>query len=192
MARKKTITKDQILNAAYEVVATEGFSKFTARNIANKMKCSTQPIYLEFKNMDDLKEELFERIHQYLAEEVFPVVHTKNTIVDLALNYIHFATNESKLYRALYLEEYGGGKRMQEFSYKYFFNVVKKDPDYANLTDEEINSLHMGTWIVATGIAALMTSGIIHPTDEQIEQLMKDAIAQIMESGKLINIDNEE
>ena len=38
---KKTITKEQILTAAYEVVATEGFSKFTARNIANKMKCST-------------------------------------------------------------------------------------------------------------------------------------------------------
>lgn len=192
MARKKTITKDQILNAAYEVVATEGFSKFTARNIANKMKCSTQPIYLEFKNMDDLKEELFERIHQYLAKEVFPVVHTENTIVDLALNYIHFATNESKLYRALYLEEYGGGKRMQEFSYKYFFKVVKKDDAYANLTDADINSLHMGTWIVATGIAALMTSGIIHPTDEQIEQLMKDAIDQIIERDEPIDIDNEE
>jgi hypothetical protein len=33
----------------------------------------------------------------YLAKEVFPVKHTGNTIVDLALNYIHFATSESKL-----------------------------------------------------------------------------------------------
>ncbi len=45
MARKKPLRKEQILTVAYEVVATEGFSKFTARNIANKMKCSTQPIY---------------------------------------------------------------------------------------------------------------------------------------------------
>ncbi|MEG3032447.1 MAG: TetR/AcrR family transcriptional regulator, partial [Enterococcus sp.] len=30
MARKKTITRDQILNAAYDVVATDGFSRFTA------------------------------------------------------------------------------------------------------------------------------------------------------------------
>ncbi|ALS03178.1 TetR family transcriptional regulator [Enterococcus silesiacus] len=190
MARKKTITKDQILNAAYEVVATEGFSKFTARNIATKMKCSTQPIYLEFKNMDDLKEELFEKIHQYLAKEVFPVTHTGNTIVDLALNYIHFAKNESKLYRALYLEEYGGGKRMQEFSYSYFSNAVKQDPDYKKLKDTEINSLHMGTWIVATGIAALMTSGIIRPTDQQIERLMKEAIDQILERNEPIDIDS--
>lgn len=190
MARKKTITKDQILNAAYEVVATEGFSKFTARNIATKMKCSTQPIYLEFKNMDDLKEELFEKIHQYLAKEVFPVMHTGNTIVDLALNYIHFAKNESKLYRALYLEEYGGGKRMQEFSYSYFSNAVKKDPEYEKLNDMEINSLHMGTWIVATGIAALMTSGIIRPSDQQIERLMREAIDQILERTEPIDIDS--
>jgi AcrR family transcriptional regulator len=62
MARKKTITRDQILNAAYEVVAKEGFSRFTARNIAAKMKCSTQPIYLEFKNMDELKKVLVKEI----------------------------------------------------------------------------------------------------------------------------------
>lgn len=190
MARKKTITKDQILNAAYEVVATEGFSKFTARNIATKMNCSTQPIYLEFKNMDDLKEALFEKIHRYLAKEVFPVTHTGNTIVDLALNYIHFAKNESKLYRALYLEEYGGGKRMQEFSYSYFSSAVKQDSDYEKLNDIEINSLHMGTWIVATGIAALMTSGIIRPTDQQIDYLLRETIDQILERNKPIDIDS--
>lgn len=36
MARKKTITREQILAAAYEVAATDGFTRFTARNIANK------------------------------------------------------------------------------------------------------------------------------------------------------------
>ncbi|MBL1230772.1 TetR/AcrR family transcriptional regulator [Enterococcus sp. BWB1-3] len=188
MARKKTITKDQILNAAYDVVATEGFSKLTARNIAAKMKCSTQPIYLEFENMDDLKEALFDKIHSYLSTEVFPEKHTGNTIIDLALNYIHFAKKESKLYRALYLEEYGGGQRMQEFSYNYFSSAVKKDPKYAELTDKQINSLHMGTWIVATGVASLMTSGIIHPTDEQIEELMKESVETTLERNVFIDI----
>ncbi|MGK0552334.1 TetR/AcrR family transcriptional regulator [Enterococcus faecalis] len=189
MARKKTITKEQILNAAYEVVATEGFSKFTARNIANKMKCSTQPIYLEFKNMDDLREALFKKIHNYLAKEIFPVKHTGNTIVDLALNYIHFAASESKLFRALYLEEYGGGQKMQEFSYNYFSEAVKEDEQYTNLNDEQIDSLHLGTWVVATGIAALMSSGIIHPSDQQIERLMQDSIDGILEKDHPIELD---
>lgn len=101
MARKKTITKDQILNAAYEVVTAEGFSRFTARNIANKMDCSTQPIYLEFKNMDDLKRALLERIYQHLENDIYPEEHTGKPIVDLALNYIQFANKEKKLYRSI-------------------------------------------------------------------------------------------
>lgn len=74
MARKKTITREQILAAAYEVAATDGFTRFTARNIANKMNCSTQPIYLEFKNMDDLRQALFEQIYDHLQYEVFTVL----------------------------------------------------------------------------------------------------------------------
>ena len=95
MARKKTITRDQILKAAYEVVATEGFTRFTARNIAAKMKCSTQPIYLEFKNMDDLKSALINQIYDYLATEVFPIERRGDVIVDLTLNYIGFANKEN-------------------------------------------------------------------------------------------------
>ncbi|MBO0483052.1 TetR/AcrR family transcriptional regulator [Candidatus Enterococcus courvalinii] len=189
MARKKTITREQILAAAYEVVATEGFSRFTARNIASKMKCSTQPIYLEFKNMDDLKTELFEQIYSYLSNEVFPVEHTGHKIIDLAYNYIHFANSEKRLYRSLYLDEYGGGEAMQEFSYNYFTDAVKQDAAYANLSKEQIESLHNGTWIVATGIAALMSSGIIHPTDVQIEKLIQDSIDAILVQEEPIKVD---
>ena len=100
MPRKKTITREQILKAAHEVVASEGFSKFTARNIATKMKCSTQPIYLEFKNMDDLKQTLIQDIFDYLSTEVFTREVTGNKLVDFGLNYIDFATSEKRLYRA--------------------------------------------------------------------------------------------
>lgn len=177
MARKKTITKEQILSAAYEVATTEGFSRFTARNIANKMNCSTQPIYLEFKNMDDLKRALFVQIYDYLKYEVFPVVHTGNTIIDLAYNYIHFANREKKLYSSLYLEEYGGGKEMQAFSYNYFVQMVKDDPQYACLSDEQIESLHNGTWIIATGIAALCPRTSSTP---QITRLKKSSKTILM------------
>lgn len=188
MARKKTITKDQILKAAYEVVATEGFSRFTARNIAAKMKCSTQPIYLEFKNMEDLKHALIQEIHEYLAQDVFPVPHTGDIVVDLALNYIGFANKEKRLYRALYLEEYGGGQEMQKFSFNYFAQAVRKDEKYNELSEVQIESLHTGCWIVATGIAALMSSGIIHPTEDQIATIILETAESIVARETPIDI----
>lgn len=189
MARKKTITKEQILKAAYEVVATEGFSRFTARNIASKMNCSTQPIYLEFKNMEDLKEALLDRLYNYLTEEVFSVELTQQPIIDLSLNYIHFAEREKQLYRALYLEESGFGSKMHKFSSEFFSEIASKDPHCKNLNTEQLESLNMGCWIVATGIASLMSSAIIKPSDEQIIELMRNTIDSILENDTRINLD---
>lgn len=189
MARKKTITKEQILAAAYEVAATEGFTRFTARNIANKMNCSTQPIYLEFKNMDDLRQALFEQIYDYLQYEVFPVEHTGNTIIDLAFNYIHFARREKKLYRSLYSQSKYKRNFASLFLHHILLSTVKRDPTYADLSEEQIESLHNGTWIIATGIAALMSSSIIHPTDEQIEKMIQDSIDAILNLKEPIEID---
>ena len=53
--RRKVYTREHILKAAYELINREGFGNFTARNIAKHMGISTQPIYLEFENMQDLK-----------------------------------------------------------------------------------------------------------------------------------------
>ena len=68
--RRKVYTKDQILKAAHEVVLESGFEKFTARNVAKKMGISTQPIYLEFKNMEDLKRTLLQKIQTDLTRNL--------------------------------------------------------------------------------------------------------------------------
>lgn len=190
--RRKFYTKDQILKAAYEVISKDGFSKFTARNIAKKMGISTQPIYLEFKNMQDLKNTLVETVMRDLQENVFPIEHTGNQIVDLGLNYINFAQENRNLYVALFVDEYGGGKMMHEFSYEYFKNMVSNCPEYADLSDEYIKALHDGTWITVTGIASLMSSGIIHPSQEQIAELIQSAVDGILKMDEPEKIFNPE
>lgn len=179
MARKKTITKDQILNAAYEIVATEGFSKFTARNIASKMKCSTQPIYLEFKNMDDLKESLFIKIETYLRDEIFGKEITGNPMIDMNLNYVKFATEEKVLYRSLYLEGHSGDEMLNQFSHDLFMTNINQDPKLKDLDDEMKNAIFSGTWIVATGIASLKSGGLINPTDDEIIHLINDVVTSV-------------
>ncbi len=180
MARKKTITRDQILNAAYQLVATEGFSKFTARNIANKMKCSTQPIYLEFQNMDDLKDQLYEKIQAYLANDVFSKEHTGDFIVDLTLNYVQFAVKEKILYRALYVEEHGGGTRMSEFSYAYFMEELKKVPDLKRLSEPKKEKLMFDTWIMASGIASLSSGHLIELNEQEIIEKVQRMVSNIL------------
>ncbi|EPI00677.1 MULTISPECIES: TetR/AcrR family transcriptional regulator [unclassified Enterococcus] len=178
--RRKVYTKEQILKAAYEVVAKEGFKGFTARNIAKKMGISTQPIYLEFENMDDLKNTLLDSILENLKEEVFPVERTGDKIIDLGLNYIYFAQKHHSLYMALFIDEHGDGQKMHDFSYNYFKEIVKEDEHYSHLSEQYIDALHTGTWIVVTGLASLMSSNIMHPTEEQIINLIRQSIDMIL------------
>ncbi|NLP23868.1 MAG: TetR/AcrR family transcriptional regulator, partial [Syntrophomonadaceae bacterium] len=73
MGPKVKFTREQIIDAAFEIARTEGIDNITMRKIAEKMGSSVAPIYVNFKNVDELNEALIERIisisHQFLAEE---------------------------------------------------------------------------------------------------------------------------
>ena len=178
--RRKVYTKDYILKAAYELVEKEGFTNFTARNVAKKMGVSTQPIYLEFENMQDLKTILIEDIFTELKQSIFVQEHTGDKLVDICINYIDFSQKKPKLFISLFVDEYGGGKQMYETSYEHFKTAIREDTSYNDLTEEDISALHDGTWITITGVASLMTSGILQPSRQQIIEIIQHAIEGII------------
>lgn len=49
MAPKKKFTKDQIIDAAFEIARTEGIEFITIRKVAEKLGGSIAPIYVNFK-----------------------------------------------------------------------------------------------------------------------------------------------
>lgn len=178
--RHKVYTREHILKAAYEVISKDGFSNFTARNVAKKMGVSTQPIYLEFENMQDLKNTLVETVYKDLEKRVFSIEHTGNKLVDLCINYIDFSQKNPKLFMALYVDEYGGGKLMYQFSFTHFSETIKELPEYSDLTEEYLKALHKGIWISITGVAVLMSSKIIEPSRQQIVGIINQTIEFIL------------
>ena len=61
MARKEMITIDKILDTAFAMTREEGFANVTARRVAAKAGCSTQPIFRVYKNMEELWDAVYER-----------------------------------------------------------------------------------------------------------------------------------
>ena len=77
MARKKEISKEKILDIAYKMAVTNGLDCLTARNIAKTGHFSTQPLYLEFSNMDEIRSLVLERISDNLKEKFFANCNNK-------------------------------------------------------------------------------------------------------------------
>ncbi|MCR4585727.1 MAG: TetR/AcrR family transcriptional regulator, partial [Lachnospiraceae bacterium] len=57
MGRKTTITKDMILEAAYELLDGSGISSVGIKQIAASLNCSTQPVSWHFGSMMELRKE---------------------------------------------------------------------------------------------------------------------------------------
>lgn len=53
--------KNEIINASFDIVRKEDFDNLNARAIAKKLGVSTQPIFSNFKNMEDLKMEIIKK-----------------------------------------------------------------------------------------------------------------------------------
>ena len=59
MPPRTKITKDMIINAAFEIIRDDGADMINARKIAEKLKCSTQPVLYQFKSMEKIKNAVY-------------------------------------------------------------------------------------------------------------------------------------
>lgn len=182
--RRKVYTKDQILKAAHEVVLESGFEKFTARNVAKKMGISTQPIYLEFKNMEDLKRTLLQKIETDLTRKFMSQPITGDLIVDAPIHYVEFALKKPKLYKALFVDPKGGGPIMYEYSVEFYKELSKQSRRFGKLPKEDFELLHLEAWIVVNGLITMLLAGIITLTREELIELVQQLIEDISEGKK--------
>ena len=100
---KIKFTKNDILNAAYDVMKQNGIKHISARRIAEKFKGSTAPIYANFSTIDELKKEVIrmaeEKLNEYLYHD-----YTGSELFDAAMGFIKFARDEKELFRAIFLD----------------------------------------------------------------------------------------
>ena len=97
MATRKRITKEDILASAVRVIRDRGPSALSVRNIAGELGCSTQPFYSEFRNMEQLQEELL----AYIREKYLSV--RCSSYKDFGRTFLRFAREEPALFRYFYL-----------------------------------------------------------------------------------------
>ena len=74
MGRKTKITKEMILEAAYELLDQAGIGAVAIKSIAAVLGCSTQPISWQFGSMTELKKELYfyagEKLYSSLPQKM--------------------------------------------------------------------------------------------------------------------------
>ena len=182
MPTKIRISKENILDAAFEIVRKDGMEKLSNRELANKLNCSIRPIYYQFENVEEMQKELYLKIEQYFYKFILDnMVDEIPKYKQVGINYIKFAKKEKKLFQTLFMSDIGlspdafVSKAGED--YKEIEKMIKISAD---IKEEDIKDFHTKMWIFCHGIATLVANDTIKLTDNQIQDLLSYEFQALM------------
>lgn len=186
MARKKEIDKQRILDAAYKLAVRGGIESLTARNIAKAVNCSTQPIYLEFENMQDLRNQVLARISDELKSNTLQQNFTGEPLIDLDLSYLYFAKEHVG---AMFVDGKFGNQMIVDTLMGLGIEKFKQQFDAEQYSDERLKHIVIANWIAATGLATLLINKMANFTQAQMVSVLKAQIHDAMLNDRLTNVE---
>lgn len=171
------ISKDMILESGLEIIRSDGIESLNVRNIANRLKCSTQPIMYHYKNMDMLKEELYKMVDTYHSEYLMKKGND-NPLLSIGLQYIQFAKEEKNLFKFLFQSD-----KFSNFSFEdllnnnenglqSIFSIIQKE---TNLTNNQIKDMFTSLFITAHGIASLLANNSMNYNEKECIKILENA-----------------
>jgi len=186
MGPKAKFTREQIVDAAFDIAQIEGIDGITMRKIAEKMGSSVAPIYVNFKNVDELNEALMERIidisRQLLKEE-----NTGNPFRDIGNASLRFAVEYSVIFRDLVTKN---GKYLQGYDEKIMpalITEMQKDPELKAFTVEELKTILLKMRIFQIGLSIMAANGLLpkNYSKQDMKDILSSTADDVIMSAKL-------
>ena len=178
----KKIKREDILNSALQIVRENGFDNIQARNIAKKLKCSTQPIFYQFKNMEELKKEVAEKIIEIYRQYMYVDGEQPLPYKEVGKGYIRFAKEEPKLFQLIFMNQTElTAENFSDYEKESYKGILAHVKNATNISSEkEANSFHLKMWIFTHGIATMIATKTCNFTDEQISKMLTDEFKSLM------------
>jgi AcrR family transcriptional regulator len=175
MPRKTVILKEEIIEASVEIVRTSGPDALNARAVAKALGCSTQPVFSNFRNMQDLMDGVvgrsLELYNDFLKKE-FALNQGYPPYKTYGMGYIRFAMEESNLFKLLFMRD----RRNEDSSAeeKTFYEVIPLIMKALSLTEGEAEMFHLEMWTFVHGIASMAATSYCSWDMEQASKALTD------------------
>lgn len=164
---KQKVTREDILNAAAEIVRKEGAEALNARSLARELGVSTQPIYSQFASMEALTKALTEKAAAEYRRRIdgYIEAHCATRYLAYGLGYVSFAREERGLF--LLLSGSFNHNYLAGVEEPYLEDIIGEMKSIYGMDEERALAFHRDMAIYAYGLAMLQSCGRTM-TDEEI------------------------
>ena len=165
----KELSKDYIVKVAVKMVNDKGWDSINARSLAKTLKVSTKPLYRIYKNMDEIKSDIYKEISYQYDEFITSRVDNKKALITLCIAYVEFAQEYKNLFISLFLSNNLKWKSLEnvldeKWNQSTIINLVNKH----SYSFEEAKNLFMNMWLYANGLATLIATNEITIDEKEI------------------------
>ena len=176
MPPKEKVSKARVSETAFEMTREYGFSEVTARKLAERLGCSTQPIFRAYENMDELRCDLFYMSVEFFLQNMLAKKGKAPAYMGLALSYIEFAQKERNLFELIASVDDFGTQTISEFLKSDEGSLIlKRIAGSGDMSDAGGRELFTMFWMFVHGMAALIAGNRVEFTDRQIRTYVTKA-----------------
>jgi AcrR family transcriptional regulator len=181
MPPKVKVTKESIIEAAFQLLKEHGITKVNARELAKALHCSVQPIFRSFQQMENLKKILYQYVeHQFDRFMESGMQKHRIPFLGMGLAYIEFAKNEKNLFKFLFMsDEFKGRNLLQMIREESNHEIIGIISAMSGLSFQQSQDLFLDIWLITHGIASLMATNDCDLNEEQIETILMDTFAGV-------------
>ncbi len=179
MPPKAKLTKESIKAGAMALVRERGMGGLTAKALAAKLKCSTQPIFWVFENMEEVRRAVKEEAMKVFGEYLREPQEGASAYLSVGLNYIRFAAKEKEFFKILFMSEGGEDILHAHEEMPYVLNVIESTE---NISGQDAQNIYEEMWMLSHGIATMIATGTAQFTDERIRRILHDVYSGIVQN----------
>lgn len=180
MPPRVKITKDDILSAGMALVRAGGEEAVNARAIAEKLACSTQPIFSNYPTMEALWKDILAQAQQVYESRISAAMAAGEYPPYKAsgMAYIRFAREEHQLFRLLFMRDRTGEKI--EENRAAIGDILRVIQEKTGLSGDEAYRFHMEMWIWVHGIATMSATGYLDWPMEMVSDMLTEMFQALL------------
>ena len=183
MPPKPKFTKDEIVQAALEVVSRKGVEALTAKELGEALGSSARPIFTVFNSMKEVQQAVRAAAMRRFEGFAEPSRPDMPLFKQVGMQMVRFGMREPKLYQLLFMQE-----KRSAVSFDDVFGdlgptaetCIRLIREEYNLDEAAAGLLFENVWIYTFGVGALCATRVCQFSEERLGEMLTTEFQAMM------------
>jgi AcrR family transcriptional regulator len=185
MPPKTKFTKEAIIDAAFDIAKTEGIDSISVRKVADKLGSSIAPIYVNFTDVEELKQAVLAKVHE-IASQMIKTEYSPNPFLNIGIAGLKFAREYNVLFKDLVFNSSRYVNQVNPSSTN-IMEQMKQSHTLSGFSDEELGGILFKMRVFQLGLTVMDVNGMLPENfdEETIIRMLESAGQDVITAARL-------